>query len=80
MRSSPSTRKAAGLSGRPGSTGTTEEKSEVEIGWTFLSMSHWGGLYNGEMKRLMIGHAFRSVENVSLLIGTENVRSQQAVE
>jgi hypothetical protein len=25
----------------------------VEIGWTFLARSHWGGRYNHEMKRLM---------------------------
>src|SRR5947207_13586469 len=25
-------------------------RSEVEIGWTFLARSHWGGRYNGEMK------------------------------
>jgi len=31
-----------------------EVLSEVEIGWTFLARSHWGGLYNGEMKSLML--------------------------
>ena len=36
-----------------------EEKSEIEIGWTFLARSHWGGTYNREMKRLMLDHAFR---------------------
>src|SRR5262245_13739814 len=25
--------------------GYNEEKSEIEIGWTFLARSHWGGLY-----------------------------------
>lgn len=56
------------------------EKSEVEIGWTFLARSHWGGLYNGHLKRLMLRHAFRFVKTVVLLVGTENVRSQRAVE
>jgi len=60
--------------------GYNEEKSEVEIGWTLLARSHWGGRYNGEMKRLMLKHAFRFVESVIFLIGTENVRSQRAVE
>ena len=32
-------------------------KSEIEIGWTFLARSHWGGKYNREMKCLMLGHA-----------------------
>lgn len=27
-----------------------EEAGQVEIGWTFVAWSHWGGLYNGEMK------------------------------
>jgi RimJ/RimL family protein N-acetyltransferase len=56
------------------------EKSEVEIGWTFLARSHWGGLYNGHLKRLMLRHAFRFVKTVVLLVGPENVRSQRAVE
>src|SRR5580704_13977259 len=29
--------------------GYNEEKGEIEIGWTFLARSHWGGVYNGEM-------------------------------
>src|SRR5438045_7740749 len=37
--------------------GYDEEESEVEIGWTFLARSHWGGVYNGEMKELMLRHA-----------------------
>jgi RimJ/RimL family protein N-acetyltransferase len=57
-----------------------EEKSEIEIGWTFLARSHWGGRFNGEMKRLMLEHAFRFVSSVIFLIGTQNLRSQRAVE
>lgn len=56
------------------------ESSEVEIGWTFLARSHWGGRCNGEMKRLMLQHAFQFVDNVIFLIGQENLRSQRAVE
>jgi RimJ/RimL family protein N-acetyltransferase len=56
------------------------ERSEVEIGWTFLARSHWGGAYNGEMKRLMLEHAFRFVDRVVFLIGPDNYRSQRAVE
>lgn len=33
-------------------------RNEIEIGWTFLARSHWGGAYNGEMKQLMLRHAF----------------------
>ncbi|HUQ33415.1 MAG TPA: GNAT family N-acetyltransferase [Pyrinomonadaceae bacterium] len=56
------------------------EKSEIEIGWTFLVRSHWGGKYNGELKRLMLEHAFKFVESVVFLIGPTNFRSQKAVE
>jgi N-acetyltransferase len=55
-------------------------RSEVEIGWTFLARSHWGGVYNGEMKRLMLRHAFRFVRSVLFVVGRTNVRSQKAVE
>ncbi|HQR06775.1 MAG TPA: GNAT family N-acetyltransferase [Gemmatales bacterium] len=57
-----------------------EQKSEVEIGWTFLARSHWGGFYNGEMKKLMLDHAFQFVRNVVFVIGPQNFRSQRAVE
>jgi N-acetyltransferase len=60
--------------------GYDKEKSQVEIGWTFLARSHWGGVYNGEMKRLMLEHAFKFVNNVVFVIGTHNFRSQKAVE
>ena len=60
--------------------GYDKEKGEIEIGWTFLARSHWGGKYNQEMKRLMLRHAFRFVQSVSFLIGPQNLRSQRAVE
>jgi RimJ/RimL family protein N-acetyltransferase len=60
--------------------GYDEGKSEVEIGWTFLARSHWGGVYNREMKRLMLRHAFQFVNNVVFLVGPHNIRSQRAVE
>jgi len=60
--------------------GYDEAKSEIEIGWTFLARSHWGGIYNREMKQLMLRHAFRFVDRVVFLIGPQNVRSQRAVE
>jgi len=56
------------------------EPGEVEIGWTFLARSHWGGRYNNEMKALMLDHAFRSVDRVIFLVGDTNIRSRKAVE
>jgi RimJ/RimL family protein N-acetyltransferase len=58
----------------------SEQASEVEIGWTFLARSHWGGKYNREIKQLMLRHAFRFVKRVVFLIGPQNVRSQKAIE
>jgi len=60
--------------------GYDEQKSEIEIGWTFLARSHWGGIYNWEMKQLMLRHAFRFVNSVIFLVGPENLRSQRALE
>ena len=60
--------------------GYAEEKSEIEIGWTFLARSHWGGSYNREMKHLMLRHAFRFVHSVVFLVGPQNLRSQRAME
>lgn len=54
--------------------------SEIEIGWTFLARSHWGGVYNREMKELMLRHAFTFVNRVVFLIGPKNLRSQRAIE
>src|SRR6059036_1038018 len=60
--------------------GYDKEKSEIEIGWTFLARSHWGGIYNREMKQLMLRHAFRFVDSVVFLVGPQNFRSQRAIE
>ena len=56
------------------------EKSEIEIGWTFLARNYWGGRYNRELKQLMLAHAFKFVESVVFFVGQNNVRSQKATE
>jgi RimJ/RimL family protein N-acetyltransferase len=60
--------------------GFTDSSDEIEIGYTFLARACWGGRYNGEMKRLMLAHAFECFRSVALLIGPENHRSQRAAE
>ena len=52
----------------------------VEIGWTFLARSHWGGTFNHEMKRLMLAHALASVAECRFLVGESNLRSRRALE
>lgn len=56
-----------------------EAKSQIEVGWTFLSRLYWGGVYNGELKRLMLEHAFRFVDSVIFVVGPRNTRSQKAL-
>ena len=60
--------------------GYDPEKSEIEIGWTFLARKYWGGRYNAEIKQLMLAHAFKFVENVIFFVGENNIRSQRATE
>jgi RimJ/RimL family protein N-acetyltransferase len=59
--------------------GYLPESSEVEIGWTFLARSCWGGAVNTALKALMLEHAFGSVESVIFTVGELNLRSQRAV-
>ena len=54
--------------------------SEVEIGWTFLARPYWGGAYNADLKRILLAHAFESVDRVVFLVGEQNLRSRRAVE
>jgi RimJ/RimL family protein N-acetyltransferase len=60
--------------------GFDADQSIVEIGWSFLARRCWGGIYNGEMKRLMLEHAFKTVARVIFIIGPKNRRSRRAVE
>jgi N-acetyltransferase len=60
--------------------GYDEYRSEIEIGWTFLARAYWGGVYNRDMKELMLRHAFRFVSSVVFFVGPTNWRSQRAME
>ena len=55
-------------------------RSEVVIGYTFLTRPYWGGSYNREMKTLMLDHAFRFVGAVLFHVGEHNIRSRKAME
>jgi RimJ/RimL family protein N-acetyltransferase len=59
--------------------GYEPERSEIEIGWTFIARSHWGGPTNREVKRLMLDHAFGFVDTVIFWVGETNWRSQGAM-
>ena len=53
---------------------------KVEIGWSFLARSYWGGATNGEVKALLLKHAFRFVDTVNFRVGETNLRSRRAME
>lgn len=56
-----------------------EDGGSVEIGWTFLARSYWGGASNRELKRLMLAHALRFVKCVYFIVGENNIRSRTAM-
>ena len=60
--------------------GHDPQRSEIEIGWTFLARAYWGGDYNREIKRLMLDHAFAFVDTVTFWVGADNIRSRRAME
>lgn len=73
-------RKAHQIIGATRYYGYDPEKSEIEIGWTFLARKYWGGAYNRELKALMLAHAFKFVKRVAFYVGENNLRSQKALE
>ena len=57
----------------------SKDRSSVAIGYTFLARKYWGGLYNRELKRLMVNHALESVATTYFHVGLGNKRSQRAM-
>jgi RimJ/RimL family protein N-acetyltransferase len=55
-------------------------RSEVKIGYTFFARSCWGKGYNQEVKRMMLDHAFKYVDNAVFHVGVDNRRSRIAME
>ncbi len=56
------------------------EPGEVEIGWSFLARSHWGGPTNAAVKALMVAHALTHFDRVIFMVGETNLRSRRAME
>jgi RimJ/RimL family protein N-acetyltransferase len=56
-----------------------EAADEIEIGWTYLARSFWGGSYNREIKRLMLDHIHRYVRTAVFTVGEGNIRSRKAM-
>jgi len=55
------------------------EEGALEIGWSFLAREYWGTGYNAEFKRLMLEHAFKSVDRVVFRVGADNMISRKAM-
>ena len=60
--------------------GHDQIKNQILIGYTFLQKKYWGGKFNGELKSLMLGHAFQFVGAALFEIGENNKRSRKAIE
>src|SRR5260370_26863570 len=73
-------RRSQQISGSTRFYGYDPEKSEIEMGWTFLARKYWGGRYNREMKKLLLAHAFKFVETVVFYVGEKNIRSPRGIE
>ena len=56
------------------------DADEIEIGWTYLARSHWGGAYNAGIKALMLAHIHALVGTVVFTVGETNYRSRRAME
>jgi len=57
-----------------------EKNNSVLIGYTFNARKYWGKGYNKSLKSLMLNHAFETVDKVYFHIGSQNYRSQMAIE
>ncbi len=56
------------------------EKKEVAIGYTFIGRAYWGGETNKRVKKMMIDHAFETVNKIWLHADPTNIRSQKAIK
>lgn len=57
-----------------------EDKSTIAIGYTFIARQYWGLGLNKQLKTLMLNYAFKYLEHVHFHIGSNNIRSQKAIE
>lgn len=55
-------------------------RDEVEIGWTFIARTYWGGTWNREIKRMMLDHIHQYVSGAVFVVGEKNMRSRRAME
>ena len=57
----------------------SEDSSSVVIGYTFLARKYWGGIYNQDLKKLIVNYALNFVRTTYFHVGLGNTRSQKAM-
>lgn len=57
-----------------------ESENSIFIGYTFYGKDFWGKNYNSQVKKLMLDYIFQFVDTVQFHVGSENFRSQKAME
>jgi RimJ/RimL family protein N-acetyltransferase len=55
------------------------DENTVLIGYTFYNTASWGKGINPEVKKLMLDHIFQYVSAVLFHVGSDNIRSQVAM-
>lgn len=58
----------------------SSKNSSVVIGYTFLAREYWGGVYNRDLKKLMVNFALQFVKTIYFVVGEKNLRSKRAME
>ena len=59
--------------------GYKPDENTVLIGYTFYNTASWGKGINPEVKKLMLDHIFQYVSAVLFHVGSDNIRSQVAM-
>jgi RimJ/RimL family protein N-acetyltransferase len=49
------------------------------IGYSFTSRNYWGGLYNREIKHLLLTYIYQSLDIAYFTVGANNLRSRKAM-
>lgn len=73
-------RKTAKLIGSTRFYDYNKDKSTITIGYTFIARPYWGGIYNRDLKKLVINYSLQFVKACLFQVGLNNRRSQKAME
>jgi N-acetyltransferase len=57
-----------------------QEENSILIGYTFIGRKYWGKGYNESLKKTMVNYIFQYVSSIYFHVGSQNFRSQKAIE